>query len=300
MRGGVVVPCYPDQSNDWALSAAEMERSYREATDSGIDVRLFVCVNPCNPTGRVKTRRELIDIVRFCEDKGIALLADEVYQENTYDDRQPFISFRKVIEDLRSHVQLISLNSVSKGFLGECGHRGGYTEFHNIDERIVRQAHKMATIDQCGGTTGQLLLDLYCRPPQSKECKSIWDAEVKAVIDGLKWKSDRLVNALNGLPGITSSRATGAMYVFPSLDLPKKAIDAASKLIIDGEPAEPDMFWAWTLLHEIGIVVVPGAGFWAKTGSCHFRITFLPPPEKMERLICRLTTFQTHFMAKYQ
>jgi alanine transaminase len=90
LRQGVIVPCYCDESKDWALSTDEMERSYREATDKGVNVRLFALINPSNPTGAVKTKQELVNIVRFCENKGIAVLADEVYQSNIYDDRYPF------------------------------------------------------------------------------------------------------------------------------------------------------------------------------------------------------------------
>lgn len=34
---------------------------------------------------------------------------------------------------VRDNVELVSLNSVSKGLLGECGFRGGYMEVANLD-----------------------------------------------------------------------------------------------------------------------------------------------------------------------
>lgn len=37
-------------------------------------------------------------------------------------------------DKIKNSVELLSLNSVSKGLLGECGLRGGYMEAHNIDE----------------------------------------------------------------------------------------------------------------------------------------------------------------------
>ena len=36
-----------------------------------------------------------------------------------------FISFKKIVRDLKSDVALVSMNSTSKGFFGECGRRGG-------------------------------------------------------------------------------------------------------------------------------------------------------------------------------
>ena len=36
----------------------------------------------------------------------------------------------------KNDVELLSLNSVSKGIMGECGLRGGYMEAHNIDPYV--------------------------------------------------------------------------------------------------------------------------------------------------------------------
>ena len=35
-------------------------------------------------------------------------------------------------EPYANNVELFSLNSISKGLLGECGIRGGYLEAHNL------------------------------------------------------------------------------------------------------------------------------------------------------------------------
>jgi len=57
------------------------------------------------------------------------LLADEVYQENIYQDERPFIAARKVLmemgEPYSKGVELLSFHTVSKGTGGECGLRGG-------------------------------------------------------------------------------------------------------------------------------------------------------------------------------
>ena len=40
----------------------------------------------------------------------------------------------------------MSFNSCSKGFLGECGFRGGYAEFLNFDEEVLEQFRKIKNI----------------------------------------------------------------------------------------------------------------------------------------------------------
>lgn len=65
-----------------------------------------------------------------------------------------------------------------------------------------------------------------------------------------------LEDAFNSLEGVTCNKAEGAMYLFPRLHLPQKAIDAAKAVI-----AAPDTLYARRLLDATGIVVVPGSGF---------------------------------------
>ena len=65
-----------------------------------------------------------------------------------------------------------------------------------------------------------------------------------------------LEDALNSLEGVTCNRAEGAMYLFPCIDLPHKAIKAA-----EAAKRAPDAFYAHRLLDATGVVVVPGSGF---------------------------------------
>ena len=54
-----------------------------------------------------------------------------ITQENIYADDKIFISAKKVAGNLGEEVEgleLVSLHSVSKGVMGECGKRGGYME----------------------------------------------------------------------------------------------------------------------------------------------------------------------------
>ena len=55
----------------------------------------------------------------LCKEENLLLMADEVYQENVWNSKRPFISFKKVLRDLgdkAAGVEMISFHSVSKGF----------------------------------------------------------------------------------------------------------------------------------------------------------------------------------------
>jgi len=85
-------------------------------------------------------------------------MADEVYQNNIYSKNVKFTSFRKVLNDMgapfSNTVELISLNSVSKGLFGECGLRGGYMECHNLDPFVNDMMYKLKSIELCSNTIG--------------------------------------------------------------------------------------------------------------------------------------------------
>lgn len=100
-----------DEENDCELRTEELERAYATAIVAGTDVRALVLINPGHPTGQVLTESNVQDVVQFCVNKGIVLLADEVFQENMYVE-----------------AELVSFHSTSKGVFGECGRRGGYME----------------------------------------------------------------------------------------------------------------------------------------------------------------------------
>jgi alanine transaminase len=65
------------------------------------------------------------------------------------------------------------------------------------------------------------------------------------------------------MEGVTCCKAEGAMFVFPSVHLPKKAIAAAGE-----QSTEPDVFYALHLLENTGIVVVPGSVFGQVSKRC--------------------------------
>ena len=65
-----------------------------------------------------------------------------------------------------------------------------------------------------------------------------------------------MTEAMNELEGVSCNAAEGAMYVFPRLRLPERAVKAAEAV---GMVA--DVFYTRRLLDATGVVMVPGSGF---------------------------------------
>ena len=158
LNGGELLPYYLDETKQWGLDVEGLKTLVSKSKDDGFTPRAIVVINPGNPTGQVMGREDLQDIIRICHEENILIMADEVYQQNIYKQGKEFISMRRVLHEMGepfSHeVELISMNSVSKGLLGECGLRGGYMETHNLSNRAEQILYKLKSIELCSNTPG--------------------------------------------------------------------------------------------------------------------------------------------------
>jgi alanine transaminase len=295
LKGGAAVNYYLDEEMGWGLSVAELERSVEDAKARGINCRALAVINPGNPTGGCLSLESMQGVVQFCEQENLVLLADEVYQQNVYVDDKPFNSFKKVVRDAGSNVELVSYHSTSKGYLGECGMRGGYMEAVNIDPEVLEEIYKVRSVTLCSNLTGQVMVDLMVNPPQPGDASHPLFAEERdAQLAKLKSRANKLVAALNGLEGVTCNAAEGAMYAFPQIRLPTKALEFAK-----AAGKAPDALYAMEMLEATGICVVPGSGFGQEEGTLHFRTTFLPGDEKIDQAVSMMQKFHAGFMKKY-
>ncbi|KAL6641153.1 hypothetical protein ACP70R_019334 [Stipagrostis hirtigluma subsp. patula] len=312
LRGATLVPYYLDESRGWELSMSDLKEQLNGARSKGIVVRGLVVINPGNPTGHVLVEESQRQIVEFCRNEDLVLLADEVYQENIYTDEKKFNSFKKIARSMgygEGDIALVSFHSVSNvkacleeeeecsskncirsrttlqnrtlkvssllsGYYGECGRRGGYMEVTGFNSEVKKQVYKVASLSSCSNTTGQILMSLVMNPP--------------------KVGDDAMVCMFNRLEGVTCSKAEGAMFVFPSVRLPKKAITAAEE-----RNMEPDVLYALRLLENTGIVVVPGSVFGQVPGTWHFRCT-IPPREKTSLIASHFMAFHSAFMEEFR
>jgi len=279
---GRQVNFYMDEGNDWRLSEAMLESSLREAEAQGIQVRAICVINPGNPTGSVMDRDNVAMVIRFAKAHDLAILADEVYQENVYLEGDRFVSFAKVLVELgEQEVSLFSFHSCSKGFLGECGQRGGYMELRNIPADVVAQILKLQSVGLCANLTGQMTTYcMVCPPRPGQPSHPLYVQERDAILDELKRRAVLLAEGLNRIPGIQCNKVAGAMYCFPNLTLPEGRSDAE---------------YCMSLLEETGICVVPGSGFGQLPGSFHFRTTILPPTHRMREVVEKLAAFHVAY-----
>lgn len=120
-------------------------------------------------------------------------------------------------------LQLASFHTISKGFVGECGFRGGYCEFLGIPADVQAQIIKLSSINLCPNTMGQVMVGLMSNPPKPGDpSHEQYVAERDAIKDSLKTRANKLSKALNAIDGMSCTDIEGAMYAFPSIHMPGK------------------------------------------------------------------------------
>ncbi|WVQ80001.1 hypothetical protein IAT38_002102 [Cryptococcus sp. DSM 104549] len=292
------LPYYLSESNDWSMDHDSLLQTVESAKKAGTPVKALVIINPGNPTGACLSHEAMEAVVHLCYEEGIVLLADEVYQTNVFDpEHRPFVSFKKVLrgmpQEIAESVELVSFHSISKGVSGECGRRGGYFECVNIAPDVMEQIYKMASVTLCPPVSGQVGVDLMVSPPkEGDESYPLWLEETSFIQNNLKSRSNLMAEHFNKMEGVSCNPAEGAMYLFPQIHMPEKAIAKAKEL-----GKEADVMYALDLLDATGICAVAGSGFGQEPGTYHLRVTALCPDTA--EFIGRFEEFHVGFMKKY-
>uniref|UniRef100_A0AAX7VRB8 Alanine aminotransferase 1 n=1 Tax=Astatotilapia calliptera TaxID=8154 RepID=A0AAX7VRB8_ASTCA len=287
--GAVQINYFLNEEKCWSLDITELQRAVNEARQY-CNPRALCIINPGNPTGQVQSRQCIEDVIRFAAKERLFLMADEVYQDNVYAEG----------------LELASFHSTSKCYMGDlrfslslcfvlCGFRGGYMEIINMDDEVKDQLTKLLSVRLCPPVPGQALMDLVVNPPQPGEPSyGSFIKERTATLSALAEKAKLTEQVLNTVQGISCNPVQGAMYSFPRITIPEKAVKEATET---GQ--QPDMFYCMKMLEETGICLVPGSGFGQKDGTYHFRMTILPPTDKLKILLNKVKEFHQRFTQQY-
>ena len=184
--------------NDFAIpDIAEFEALVTERT------RAVLISNPCNPSGKLFTKEEMLKIGDFCKRHDLFLISDEVYREFCYTDEPHFSAMN--IPGCEQNVILV--DSVSKRY-NLCGARIGCIISHNKD--VMAAALKFAQSRLCPPVLGQYAAIGALDTPQSyfDEVKSEYIA-----------RRDCAVRMLNAIPGVKASMPYGAFYTIAELPI---------------------------------------------------------------------------------
>ncbi|MCX7877230.1 MAG: aminotransferase class I/II-fold pyridoxal phosphate-dependent enzyme [Ignavibacteria bacterium] len=301
LYGAKQIKYFLDEDNSWQLSEKILEESISKAKSEGINPVSIVVINPGNPTGAVLSYENIEMIINFASKHGLSIMADEVYQDNIYAEGKTFHSFAKVMTHMGiKDIPLFSFHSVSKGYTGECGHRGGYLEIRNVPDEVMAEFIKLQSINLCANTVGQIITYLLVTPPQvGEESYELFIKERDYILGEMKAKAEIIGLGLSSIDGMEVEIPHGAMYAFVRFELPHTEditkMTESERLTYD---AKRDNDYCMSLLEETGICVVPGSGFGQLPGTLHFRTTILPPRNEVEELVEKIREFHKSYTAK--
>jgi aspartate/methionine/tyrosine aminotransferase len=222
--------------------------------------RLILLTSPSNPLGWVVRPDEQQRLLDFCRDRGIWLLADEVYERIYYGgavgDPAPSILRRCDRDDLVHVVQSFSKTYCMTGWrVGWLVTRADVgPKLAQLNEFFVSHA---ATFTQVAALTA--LRD--------------GEEELARMVDELRAKRDLCLTALRALPGVTVPDPDGAFYVFPRIDGLTDSFAFCRRLLVE---------------ERVGLA--PGSAFGAG-GEGSVRICYAAERSVLEPAIERLERF---------
>lgn len=190
--GGKIVPITTKAEDGFTYATREqIEPLINEKT------RAICCITPGNPTGNVLTLDEMKLIGEIAKEHDLFIIADEVYREFAYDDRE-VTSFGMLPEYAD---RVIIIDSVSKRF-SACGARIGLLISKN--KEFMSNAMKIAQARLCVSTVDQIGSVGLFRLPQS------YYEEVKAEYCG---RRDAAYEEIMKIPGTVCRKPGGAFYM---------------------------------------------------------------------------------------
>lgn len=269
-----------DPDNQWL---PDMEDLYNKVKYNPSIVGILI-INPDNPTGMVYPREVLESFVDMAKEFKLLLIADEIYQNITYNGIEA-VALSEVIGELPA----ISLKGISKEFPWP-GSRCGWMEFYNRNaskefSKLVQTLENAKMIEVCSTILPQLSIPKIMSHPLYRQYRK--DANQK-----IGKRSQLMKEVLGDIQGIKFNPTQGAFYntvVFdesylrPDQYLPIE--DVRIKALLEGWVKESEMpldkRFVYYLLASAQICVVPISSFCSDLRG--FRVTLLEEDEQLFR-----------------
>lgn len=243
-------------SHKWEFDLEKIKHAITTKT------KMIILSNPSNPTGVCLTPQDLQELAWICEDRGIYLVCDEVYDdfvfEGTFESSTPYAAHSNFI---------IRVGSFSKNF-GMSGWRVGYAV---AQENLVETIGAVQAVSiSCPTVIGQYAA-LYAL--EHREYTDHYAAIVKknrdVVCDFLKH--------LEQSKALTFGPPAAGFYVFFKINEPD-----SNEFVLE-------------LINRAKVALTPGSDFGPTARQC-VRLCFAREPELLQQAIARL---KAYFSAKH-
>ena len=258
--GGVPKYLECKKENKFKFSAEDLKKAITPKT------KMLIFNSPSNPTGAVYDETEVRAIAKVCEEAGIFVLADEIYEKLCYNGVKPF-SIAACSEKMKELT--ITVNGVSKSY-AMTGWRIGYLAAPADVAKAIDSFQSHATSN--ASSVSQYATLEALRSPEEEMQKMV------AVFDARRAKLLKLIGEIDGVSAIEPDGAFYVMMVTGGL-YGKKYGDK----VIDGSIAFAD-----ALLEAEKVATIPGISFGAD--DC-IRLSYALSEADIEEGLARIARF---------
>ena len=254
---GVAVPVPTYAKDNFALTAEALMAAWQPGC------KLLMLNLPCNPTGGTCDRRQTEAIAKFCVEKDLLVLSDEIYSELTFEGEHVSIASLPGMQE-----RTIFLHGFSKAF-AMTGWRIGYACGPAALIEAMMKVHQYTML--CAPTLSQeAAIEALLRGGDA----------VKQMRDEYHRRRDFLVRRFNEI-GLNCHLPRGSFYSFP--DISATGMN------------EKD--FALSLLQTEKVAMVPGTAF-GENGSGFCRACFATNYEQLIEASNRIERHVQRIMAK--
>lgn len=246
--GGVPVPIPLREEQGFGFDLELFERRVSSKT------KLIIINSPQNPTGGVLDRGQIERIAALALERGIPVLADEIYRQFLYDGE-----FVSILGVPGMHAQTVLLDGFSKSY-AMTGWRLGYGVMPtDLAEHVTRL---MVNSASCTASFVQLAGVAALQGDQTP---------VARMVAEFRRRRDLFVDGLNRLPGVRCARPRGAFYAFPNITgTGRSSAEVAERLLADA-----------------GVAALSGTAFGAH-GEGYLRFSYAASEANLRRALERM------------
>ena len=251
LAGGKPVIINTKAENDFKVTPEELKAAITEHT------KMLILPYPCNPTGAIMEREDIIKLYDVLKDTNIVVLSDEIYSELTFNTQKHCSPAS--IEGMRERTVVV--NGFSKAF-SMTGWRMGFA--CGPEELIapMLKIHQYAIM--CAPTTSQ-----YAAIEALRSC----DEDVEMMVKEYNMRRRLMVSGFNKL-GLICREPKGAFYAFPSIQSTGLSSEEFCERLLDSKK----------------VAVVPGNAF-GDSGEGFVRASYCYSVEHIKEALKRIEEF---------
>ena len=257
LAGGITVEVPTDIESEFKVTVEQLESATTAATKA-----LFF-VSPSNPTGAVYSAEEITAIGKWAIERGICIIADEIYEHLTYEGHEHH-SIRALLPEI--YDQCLIVNGVAKTY-AMTGWRVGW---------MIGPADVISAAGNLQSHATSNVANVSQRAALAAVSGDLED--VIRMRESFDRRRRTMTEMLNNIEGVRLLETQGAFYAFPDLT-------AFYDRDIAGKKAQNTLELAAIILEEAKVAIVPGEAFGAPG---YARLSFALGDEDLEEGLTRI------------